>query len=405
MTNPTYDAATIVRLRALVKDCPTWLDARAKLAAETGVHVDNITRHNKRHGFWGGKGTVAASSPADSFDASVETSDAKTLEEVVALCKVDTDKWESRGFSVTKRKTGFGWSARFSRKTQPASQTLFTDLKADLQQHAPSYKPIKRDPSIKSGRLLVVSLFDAHLGKLSWAEQDGENYDLKIAKEVYIKALHDLVAKAQAQGGISRILFPVGNDYLTCDGDDNETTAGTPQSVDGRFPKIFREARKLLVEAIDYLRLVAPVDVIVIGGNHERESMFHLGDALECWYHADKEVTIDNLFKPRKYYSFGDTVFGLTHGDTIKQDQLPLLGANERPDLWAKCKRRVWFLGHYHHYSLKEYVGVQVWILPSLSGSDGYHQSNGFVGSVRCAVAFLYSATSLEAIFQSQPEN
>ncbi len=251
----------------------------------------------------------------------------------------------------------------------------------------------------------MVSLFDAHLGKLSWAEQDGQNYDLKIAKEVYMKALQDLVAKAQVQGGIGRILFPVGNDYLTCDGDDNETSAGTPQSVDGRFPKIFREARKMLVEAIDYLRLIAPVDVIVIAGNHERESMFHLGDALECWYHADDSVTIDNMFRPRKYYSFGNTVFGLTHGDTIQQDKLPLLGANERPDLWAQCKRRVWFLGHFHHYSLKEYVGVQVWVLPSLSGSDGYHQSNGFVGAVRCAVAFMYGPEGLEAMFQSEPEN
>ncbi len=274
-----------------------------------------------------------------------------------------------------------------------------------MQAFAPTYKAPKHTPKPTGGKLLVVSLFDAHLGKLSWAEQDGQNYDLKIAKEVYMRALYDLVTKAQLQGGISRILFPVGNDYLTCDGDDNETSAGTPQSVDGRFPKIFREARKLLVEAIDYLRQIAPVDVIVICGNHERESMFHLGDALECWYHADHSVTIDNQFVPRKYYSFGNTVFGLAHGDTIKQDQLPLLGANERPDLWAKCKRRVWLLGHYHHYSLKEYVGVQVWILPSLSGSDGYHQSNGYVGAVRCAVAFMYGAGGLEAIFQSEPEN
>ncbi len=410
MTTSPYTPARIAQIRSWTKDCATWLEAREVIVVKLGLHPDNATKMHKRHGFWvAPKGApqddVTTTARADGFDVDVETSKAKTLDEVVALCGVDQAKWESKGFSVRRGTKGYAWSARFAAKKASLDQTLIENLKTDLRQHSPVYQPTKHVPRAKEGRLLVVSLFDAHLGKLSWAEQDGANYDLKIAKEVYMKALKDLIAKAQVQGGISRILFPVGNDYLTCDGDDNETSAGTPQSVDGRFPKIFREARKMLVEAIDYLRLVAPVDVIVIAGNHERESMFHLGDALECWYHADESVTIDNLFQPRKYYSFGNTVFGLTHGDTIKQDKLPLLGANERPDLWAACKRRVWFLGHYHHYSLKEYVGVQVWVLPSLSGSDGYHQSNGFVGAVRCAVAFMYGADGLEAMFQSEPEN
>lgn len=412
MSSP-YTPEVIAELRSVVADCLTWEEARKRLVARLGITADNVTRMNRRYRFWDTRVTEAKAEAAarslgqnDAFNVDVQTSKAATVEEVIALCKVDTDVWESKGFNVRRGTKGFAWSARFARKpAPPVDHQLIADLKEDLRQSAPTYKAPRPSARPKDGRLLVVSLFDAHLGKLSWAEQDGENYDLKIAKEVYMRALVDLVSKAQKQGGIARILFPVGNDYLTCDGDDNMTTAGTIQSVDGRFPKIFREARKLLVDAIDYLRQIAPVDVVVIPGNHERSSMFHLGDALECWYHADKAVTIDNLSCYRKYYAFGGTVFGLTHGDTIKQDQLPLLGAAERPDLWAKCKRRVWLLGHYHHYAVKEYVGVQVWVLPSLSGSDGFHQMNGYVGAVRCGVAFLYGENGLEAMFQSEPEN
>jgi len=408
--NIIYSAELIAALKTLVNGLPRVegvkvvgkvLGKSPRRAREIYARLLDGTVESK-------DGSTPLSSPpsaGDVFDVSVETSKAATIEEVISLCSVDTNQWESRGFSIRRGAKGFSWNARFAKREIAIDTVLAADLKADLQAFAPEYKPVKYTPSPSEGKLLVVSIFDAHLGKLSWAEQDGENYDLKIAKTMFMRALYDLVAKAKVQGNISRILFPVGNDYLTCDGDDHETSAGTPQSVDGRFPKIFREARKLLVEAIDYLRQIAPVDVIVICGNHERESMFHLGDALECWYHADTNVTIDNQFKPRKYYSFGNTVFGLTHGDTIKQDQLPLLGANERADLWAKCKRRVWFLGHFHHLSLKEYVGVQVWILPSLSGSDNYHQSNGYVGAVRCAMAFLYGENGLETIFQSEPEN
>lgn len=62
-------------------------------------------------------------------------------------------------------------------------------------------------------------------------------------------------------------------------------------------------------------------------------------------------------------------------------------------------------INHFHHYQLKEYVGVQVWILPSLSGTDGYHQSNGYVGAGQCAVALMYSNKGLETMFQSELEN
>lgn len=47
-----YTPTIISRLRALVKDCPTWLVARQKLTDATGSHPDNITKMNRRHGFW-----------------------------------------------------------------------------------------------------------------------------------------------------------------------------------------------------------------------------------------------------------------------------------------------------------------------------------------------------------------
>ena len=51
---------------------------------------------------------------------------------------------------------------------------------------------------------------------------------------------------------------------------------GTRQDADSRFSRIFRDGRKLLVEAIEYLKTIAPVDVLVVVGNHDSNSMFHL---------------------------------------------------------------------------------------------------------------------------------
>ncbi len=419
---PAYDAETIATFRAWTKDCRTWDEARDLISKNLGAHPDNVTRNHQQYCFWEGRdpspgeaaapqehGSAQVSEPQPlhpgEFDVEIITSKEATLDELERLSKTNLDGFKVTSLGMTRCKAHYGLSVRFGANPEVVNRQLVEELKADFLAAPRVAEPVTPRKPAAGGRLLVVSLFDAHLGKLSWAEQDGQNYDLKIARECYLRALYDLVAKAQKQGAIGRILFPVGNDYMTCDTDTNETTAGTLQSVDGRFPKIYREARKLLVEAINYLRNIAPVDVYVIPGNHERNSMFHLGDALECWFHGDAEVTVDNTWTVRKYFRFGETVFGLTHGDTIKQEKLPLLGAVERPDLWAACKRRVWLLGHHHHYQVNEYDGVQVWILPSLSGSDGYHQMNGYIGSTRCAVAFLHSANELEATFHSSPEN
>ncbi len=326
----------------------------------------------------------------DGFDIDVETSQAKTLEEVVALCKVDTDKWDAKGFSVTRKKNGFGWSARFAKRVDA------TDVKDEIEALKAEFKEFVGAPALQSVKdnggeiLLEVAIFDLHYGKLGWDEECGENYDSKIARKRFLAATQSLVEKATKQGKISRILFPVGNDYLHIDTQEVTTTLGTRQDADSRFSRIFRDGRKLLIEAIEYLKTIAPVDVLVVVGNHDSNSMFHLGDALECWYHADPLVKVDNAPALRKYYRYGNSIIGFTHGDKEKIKDLPLLGATEKPHDWADCAYREWHLGHRHGEHCIEEKGVKVRTLSSLSGSDFWHNNKGYVGNVKGAEAFLF---------------
>ncbi len=61
---------------------------------------------------------------------------------------------------------------------------------------------------------------------------------------------------------------------INIDSPANTTTGGTPQSVDNRFPKIITVVKNLLIKTIDELSLIAPVDILVIPGNHDRDTMF-----------------------------------------------------------------------------------------------------------------------------------
>lgn len=346
--------------------------------------------------------SLTKSTSADKMTAEYKTHEVQEIGDVVKLCKVDENVWRVRSFAVSQNRAGaFVWRTSFERNKH-MSALFIEELKADLK--SLTLPPPKvRAAAVKGGRLLEIAAFDLHLGKLGWKPEAGGDYDIKIAREVFFAALNELLDKAKRQSPISRILFPVGNDYLTIDSDSNETTAGTPQDVDSRFAKIYREGRKILVEAIEYLRQTAPVDVIVIPGNHDNVSMFHLGDALECWFHAHKDVTINNEPISRKYYQFGKVMLGFCHGHQEKHDKLPNLAAVEEPAMWAATIYREWHCGHLHHESVKEHMGTNVRILPSLSGRDRYHHDHGYVGAKRIAQGFLFSEENLEAVFNSTP--
>jgi hypothetical protein len=220
-----------------------------------------------------------------------------------------------------------------------------------------------------------IAIADHHFAKLAWDMETGESYDIKIAKSYYINAVRDLLARA-SHLNINKILMPIGNDLFNFDGIRNETTAGTPQDSDSRWTKVFRVVSETLVEVIDICREVADVDVIVVPGNHDRASCFYLGEFLSAWYRLDKNVNVNNDPTLRKYYAYGKTLIGLSHGNEEKHANLPLLMAREAKEAWGQCEFYEYQIGHWHRKKMTEYVsgdtynGVQVRVLPSLTGTD-----------------------------------
>jgi len=259
------------------------------------------------------------------------------------------------------------------------------------------YEPIKRgivvDPC-----MYEIAIADHHFAKLAWDMETGESYDIKIAKSYYINAVRDLLARA-SHLNINKILMPIGNDLFNFDGIRNETTAGTPQDSDSRWTKVFRVVSETLTEVIDICREVADVDVIVVPGNHDRASCFYLGEFLSAWYRSDKNVNVNNDPTLRKYYAYGKTLIGLSHGNEEKHANLPLLMAREAKELWGQCDFYEYQIGHWHRKKMTEFIsgdtynGVQVRVLPSLTGTDAWHYSKGYVKGIKSAIGIVYDKT------------
>lgn len=252
------------------------------------------------------------------------------------------------------------------------------------------------EPHEPSDTIMVLSLPDQHVGKLAWGKEVGDDYDTEIAVDIYMKAVAHLISATEHYKP-SRILYIVGNDLVHADNSSNTTTKGTPQDMDTRWAKVVGAAFRMLSGSIDALAERANVDVIVTPGNHDRHTTYMIGFALEQRYLNDGRVNIINNPSYRQYYRHGKLLFGITHGNDVKEDKLPLIMATERPKDWGATRWREWFLGHHHRkrqtqtIGVHDELGVMVTRLPSLTALDLWHHDRGY-SAMRHAEARVYDA-------------
>ena len=266
------------------------------------------------------------------------------------------------------------------------------DFIADAKKHAPKYATVKYKKT--RGLWYEVDMPDVHLGKETWAEESGEEYNIQITRKVVTETLNKLLSFVSVYG-VERILLPMGNDFFNVDNQFNTTTHGTPQQEDTRWGKTFREGKRLAVEMIDRCAAVAPVDVMMIAGNHDEARTFYLGEILEAQYCRAKHVSVDNRAMKRKYVHFGRNLIGFTHGYWEKVARLPSIMPIEQPQWWAESAHREWHLGDKHHKKdllqrTEDVDGVTIRLLRSLSATDTWHFDKGYVGGVRSAEGFLW---------------
>ena len=271
-------------------------------------------------------------------------------------------------------------------------ESLMAGLLDAFKQAAPVNAPVILPPA--GNGLLEISILDLHLGKLCWGPEVGTPYDLAIAQHTFHTALEDLLAKGSLFKP-ARILLPIGNDFFNVDGLNRCTTKGTPQDEDSRWQASFITGRRLMVEAIERCRQLAPVDVVMVSGNHDTQRLFYLGVVLSAWFRTTSGVTVNNEPTQRKYYSWGKNLIGFTHGDREPHASLPSIMPAEQPQAWANSTFREWHLGHWHSRQKKVFLpvtdqqGVIVRVIPSLSPADAWHKSMGYQGR-RAAEAFYF---------------
>lgn len=309
-----------------------------------------------------------------------ETYRSKSMSEILTDMNED-EQWEVKQKWVKGKE---GSQLLVKKDNDKDLETLRQQILSDIKTYAPKYKSSKK--KVDNGNLLVISLGDIHIGKLSVKSETGEDYNVDIAINRVLKGVEGLLQKASGFN-IDTVLLIIGNDVLHTDTLDRKTTNKTSQDTDGMWHENFIKAKNLYVEVIERLMSLGNVYVQFNDSNHDRMSGFFLAQTVEAWF-RNSDIVFDVDMRPRKYFQYGQNLIGTTHGES-KESELPLLMAVECAEGWGETSKRYWYCHHIHHKKSKEYMGVCVEYLRSPSGTDAWHSRNGYLSN-KALEAFVH---------------
>jgi hypothetical protein len=236
----------------------------------------------------------------------------------------------------------------------------------------------------------LLGASDLHVGKRSHGVVDETLSDqVSMLEDVLGRACRHVIS---CRDGAAAVV-PIGSDGLHSDTKHMTTTRGTPQGAQslGSIYQQFDAYVSLMGGVISLLAGSMPVRCVWVRGNHDELLSYMAASVLAAQFGHNKGVEFDMVEQARKLVRCGDTPLILTHGDKIKDHQLPAMVAAMVPRDMS-LGHAVVARGHVHHSkaSLHELGGYDVLTLSSAAGTDDWHHEEGYdLAQQRVAVAAL----------------
>jgi len=284
-------------------------------------------------------------------------------------------------------------------KKKSNERRAIESLLKQLETKGPIVPKIKRPKVTPKGtkRCLEISIMDPHFGMMCFPPGADHAWSLEDCERIVMWAIDSLIKQAEFYAPIEQILMPFGNDFLHVDNVWGTTTGGTNQTEALPWHHIYERAEYLAIAMVERMKEVAPVRVLEIPGNHDRQSAFTLARVLRAYYRQDKNVEVDASASPYKFHHYGCNLIGFEHGHSVSTIRLAALMANEAPEAWAATKGgyREWHVGDQHRKgsskpSVMEEQGVSVEYLPGLTPPNEWHRLKSFNWQKRGAMAWIW---------------
>jgi hypothetical protein len=244
----------------------------------------------------------------------------------------------------------------------------------------PPFKPSKKPGKVEGSLLSLLTVTDFHLGMYAYEAETGEDWDIKIARDVFLNSIHDMVSASPKAG--TGMLCQLG-DFLHWDGILNVTPqSGHILDADTRYAKLVDLTMSVMAEAVNImLAHFGRVVIVNAEGNHDISGSIWLRKHLAHLFSKDRRVQVIDNDYPYYAYLHGQTMLGFHHGHKMKLPQLHKLFASEPRfrEMWGKSNYTYIHTGHYHHERVVEDGGAIAEQHPTLAARDAYAARGGWV--------------------------
>lgn len=261
------------------------------------------------------------------------------------------------------------------------------ELKKWFEQFEPKVIPHKPpSPNYGTGdNCLLLPIVDLHYNLLSTKFTSGNDYNCEIAENRLYGVVEDVLSRVRGKK-FNKIYFPIGNDLFNANGINGETFKGTRQDNEKHIFEAYTNLFEIMVDVISKLAEVAPVEIIYIPSNHDKEITYYFVYNLFTYYRLDDRVSVDFTPIKNKYKRFGNTLMVFSHD--AKMNDMGNVVLDEGLEHINGAKYVEVFLAHLHKEIVNQEKNVTIRRLPTFSGKSTWSNDNNF-GSNRVSQTFI----------------
>lgn len=260
---------------------------------------------------------------------------------------------------------------------------------AAIKEDLPRVNIMPAPQGTQANLLNQFTITDNHFGMLSWREETGSDYDLRIAEQLlldWFAAAIDLAPDAH-----TAVLAQIG-DLMHHDALESVTPAHRHVlDADSRLQKVIRVVIRTIRRIIDMLlQKHQHVHVIMASGNHDPASSAWLREMLAVMYENEPRISVDN--SPSLYYAYewGKTALMYHHGHKRGVNNVDATLAGTFRELYGRSKYAYAHVGHRHSDEGRKSGLMYIEQHETLAAPDAYAAGGGWL-SGRSAKVITYS--------------
>lgn len=284
-----------------------------------------------------------------------------------------------------------GVSTYYDEEGRPRAQWVKTSLDrqayvelikeeiASALEGIPSIEPVPA-PALDYQEDIIpwVQIGDAHLGMLAYDKEVGDNYDVDICVRDLTAAFGILIDELPNS---ERLVIQDLGDFTHYENQKAKTEAsGHDLDADGRFPRMIKAYRKLMIWMVQKaLTKAKHVDIIINQGNHSRTNDWWMAELLRAVYDGNERVHILNNESVFIAYRMGRTLVMCHHSDQCRPERLADVMTTDFRKDYGETLFHYIDIGHIHHRMVaKEHPGITIESWNQLAGADKYAHDHGW---------------------------